>query len=381
MVNKKVLFGTDSYFQLITAINLRTTVYKDWDVDIIVYGSVPSANVIVDKLREVEVFDNVYLAETSLTRCGKNYSFREKLPKYFVYIHSLFSPRSVVKNSIGTALTKNYDEFILNSYGALPDAIFNVCYRNNKNIRIKRIEDGFVSYFTEFGSKKGKLRKTIETVSNTLFGIKNMKYYISAYYFVEPELVIAQMPYPIVRSPKFSRDNKVLVKVLNHVFGYDETLTFNKKIYLFEDGSLFFMNSDEEVDIVNELQTVVKPEDFIVKMHPRRKKNRFKDIGVDVMEKSNIPWEVIQLNNRFDNCIFMTVASSVAFSSDIYFGDRCHKLLLFKCLKTPPALVNDNFKKYLDLYKEKFGEDSLHIPNSYEELKDSVKGICSKIIQ
>ncbi len=372
MKRKRVLFGTDSYFQLMTAINLRTTVYKDWDADIVVYGSVPSADKIAERLRETHVYDNVYLAMTSLTRCGQKYTKKEKLPKYFVYLYSLVSPKQVLKNAIGEALKNSYDEFVLNSYGALPETIFNVCYRNNPNIKIKRIEDGFVSYFTEFGSKKCKSRQSLENFAGVLCGTKNMKDFIDGYYFVEPELVIAKLPYPVIRSPKFSRENKDLVRVLNHVFGYDDSLKFDKKIYLFEDGSLFFMGSNEEVDIVKELKTVVDPDKFIVKMHPRRSNNRFEDLCVDVMVKSSIPWEVIQLNNHFDNCIFMTVASSVAFSSDIYFGDKCHKMLLFKCLKTPPALVNDNFKKYLELYKKKFGTDSLHIPANYEELKQEV---------
>lgn len=375
MEKKKVLFGTDSYFQLMTAINLRMTLYKDWDANVIVYGSTPSADVITQRLNEVKVFDHVYLASTSLTRCGQKYSKKEKLPKYFVYLYSLFSPQQVVKKAIGTKLETAYDEFIINSYGALPDAIFNVCYKNNRSVRVKRIEDGFVSYFVEFGNKKSTGRRFVEELFGKIFGTKDLRNFIDAYYFVEPELVIAQLPYPVIRSPKFSRDNKELVRVLNLVFDYDESLKFDKKIYLFEDGSLFFMNNDEEVDIVNELKTVVKPKDFIVKMHPRRKENRFKALGVDVMEKSNIPWEVIQLNNHFDGRIFITVASSVAFSSDIYFGDKCHKILLFKCLNNPPSLINEDFKKYLMRYKEKFGESSLHIPLSYQELIDEVKNI------
>ena len=112
MEKKKVLFGTDSYFQLMTAINLRTTVYKDWYADIIVYGSVPSADKIADRLRETNVFDHVYMADTSLTRCGKKYSKREKLPKYFVYLYSLIAPSHVLKNAIGAKLTIPYDEFV-----------------------------------------------------------------------------------------------------------------------------------------------------------------------------------------------------------------------------------------------------------------------------
>ena len=233
MEKKKVLFGTDSYFQLMTAINLRTTVYKDWYADIIVYGSVPSADKIADRLRETNVFDHVYMADTSLTRCGKKYSKREKLPKYFVYLYSLIAPSHVLKNAIGAKLTIPYDEFVLNSYGALPETIFNICYRNNKNIKVKRIEDGFVSYFTEFGSKKGHFRQFLESFSNLIFGDKDIKKYIDGYYFVEPDLVIAKLPYPVIRSPKFIRNNKELVSVLNHVFNYDNSLKFDKKIYLF----------------------------------------------------------------------------------------------------------------------------------------------------
>jgi hypothetical protein len=372
MVKREVLFGIDSYFQLMTAINLRTTVYKDWCADIIIYGSVPSADVIANRVRETGMFGHVYLAFTSLALCGNKYTWREKLPKYFVYLYSLFSPKQVVKNAIGAKLEKSYDEFVMNGFGALPDAIFNACYRVNKNIGIKRIEDGYVSYFTEFGSKKGKARRMLEWMAQKLLGYENIKDYIVGYYFVEPELVTAHLSYPVFRSPKFSRENKELVRVLNHVFGYDDSVKLRKKIYLFEDGSLFFMNSDEEIDIVKELKEVVNTDDFIVKMHPRRKENRFEALGVDVMEKSSIPWEVIQLNNRFDNCIFMTVASSVAFSSDIYFGDKCHKILFYKCLKNPPKLINGNFMNYLQLYKEKFGEDSLHIPSSYAELKETI---------
>lgn len=372
MNKQKILFGTDSYFQLMTAINLKTTVYKDCDADIIIYGSIPSADIIAKRLRETEVFNNVYLASTSLTLCGKKYTWHEKLPKYFVYLYSLISPRQVVKNAINSSIDNSYDEFIMNGYGALPDAIFNACYKVNKNIRIKRIEDGYASYFAEFGSTKGRTRRILELIAQKLFGYKNIQDYISAYYYVEPELVITRLPYPIIPSPKFSRKNKDLVRILNHVFGYDDSMKFLKKIYLFEDGSLFFMNSDEEVNIINELKTIVKKDDFIVKMHPRRKENRFKALGVQVMEKSNIPWEVIQLNNSFDGCIFMTVVSSVVFSSDVYFGDKCHKILLYKCLENPPQLINENFKKYLALYKKKFGEDSLYIPKSYSELKEVI---------
>ena len=83
---KRILFGVDSLFQFIIATNLRTTVYKDDEADIIIYSSTLPARGVYEKVAKTNIYRNVYYADTSLCRCGKNYSFKQKLPKYFVYL-------------------------------------------------------------------------------------------------------------------------------------------------------------------------------------------------------------------------------------------------------------------------------------------------------
>lgn len=376
---KRVLFGVDSFFQLMGAVNLRTTLYKEWEADVIIYNSIPSAGNVVNRLRQTKVFSKVYFAETALTRCGKKYTFKEKFPKYFVYLASLFYPRQILNRICKEEFSIKYNEFVFNGFGALPECIFNSIYKLNKDAKCKRYEDGYLSYYTVYGSEKSSIRKKIEKTIEVLTSRKNIDKYVDGIYFMEPDLVLAKFPYPVIEAPKLSRQNKQLVDTLNFAFDYNKTSSLNKSIYLFEDGGLFFNANNEEVDIVKALLAGGIPaSEFVVKMHPRRTEDRFKSLGVETMGKSNVPWELIQLNNKFDDAFFITVASSIVFSSDIYFGDNCHKVLLVNCLKQNAPHINETFKQYINAFKNKYGADSLYMPNTYDELVEYINNIINK---
>lgn len=375
---RNVIFGVDSLFQFIVATNLRTTVYKDDEVDVIIYSSTLAAKSLFEKVRNKKIYNNVYFADTSLARCGKNYSFWEKFPKYFVYIATLIFPKFILSKIIGCELDKGYDEFIFNGFGALPECIFNTCYKYNKDIKCKRIEDAYPSYFTVYNSQKNIIRKALEYISKLLFNRKDIDQYVDGYYFSEPEMVMADFPYPVIPAPKFGRQNHEFVELLNGIFDYNAGTKSDKRIYLFEDGRLFFDGSEEEVDLVKDMISYLPKEQIAIKMHPRRKVDRFKNLGVESMKASKVPWEVIQLNQDYSGCVFMTVTSSAVFSSDIYFGDKCYKILLYKCLKTPPSSIDAKFEAYVQKYKERFGSDYLFIPESYDELKSILMKLTNK---
>lgn len=366
---KRVLFGVDSYFQLIIATNLRTTLYKDYEADIIVYGSVPSAETIAGRLRECGVYSKVWVAETSLTRCGGKYTRWQKMPKYFVYLKTFFSPSQVLEDAIGERLTKEYDEFIFNGFGALPECIFNVAYRLNKNIKCKRIEDGYMSYITVFISDKGIIRRTLEKCAKVMLGRQVITDFVDGYYLEAADLCLAKMPYLVIQAPKFGRHNKELISILNKVFDYKpDSKLDEKQVYLFEDGRHFFSGSNEEMDIVAEITKRIDKEKVIVKMHPRRTVDRWANVGIETVKASGIPWELIQLNSDCTGKALLTVSSAVVFSSSIYFGDDCLNVLLYKCLKEHADGLDETFDKFVSNFREKYGKDSIYIPDTYEEL-------------
>ena len=368
---KKIIIGIDSVFQFIIASNLRMTLYKDDMVDLVIYKSFQSASDLYNHVRVTDVYRNVYLADTSLTKCGNKYSFLEKFPKYFVYLWSMIKPQKVLANIIGQKIQDKYDEFLFNGYGALPECIFNTCYQNNKSIICHRFEDGYSSYFTVYNSKKNHIRRSLESLATIIFDRQKIDDFVKSFYFQEPQMVMSTLPYEVVGVPKFGRHNKKLVDFLNKAFDYNPEEYKQKKVYFFEDGRMFFeSDTDEEVEIVSGISQIVNPNSILVKLHPRSKINRFEKLGVETMKKSSVPWEVIQLNQDYGGVIFVTITSSPIFSSDIYFGDKCYKILLYKCLKTPPSSIDAKFEAYVQKYKERFGSEYLFIPKSYDEMRN-----------
>lgn len=372
----KVLFATDSVFQLIIAVNLRLTVYKDADADIIIYNSTNNADTYCENLKKTGIFSRCWCAKTPLTYCGNSYSTKEKLPKYFIYLKSLLWPEACIKKILGESLAY-YDHFIFNGTGALPDCIFNVCQSFNPAIKCFRIEDGYVSYTEEYGKIKGKLRERLERLAA---GASNRKYLsdnVYGYYLTAPELVCFEYPYPVLPTPKFSRVNTQLVEILNRTFGYTGVEDdYHEKYIFFECGDAFFNNNNEDVAYVQRLAELVGGENILVKLHPRSKVNRFADLGIHTAHSSTVPWELIQLNNRFEGKVFVTTKSSAVLSSKVYFDDNCDAVLVYKGIKSEQIGAGEAFEKSIEKFKN--NTNGFWTPQSVEEFADVIKVIEGK---
>ncbi len=373
-MEKNLLFCVDSAFQFIIATNLKMTLYKDEKADIIIYNSFKSAKQIYNNLNNKTVYENVYLADTVLCRTGKTWSIIKKLPKYILYLRSLVKPKVVVDEILQTNFDKKYDIFFFNGAGALPEAIFNTCKNNNPRMQVFRIEDGVSSGMYEYGKEKGKFRVFLERFTQKMFQNYCIEDAVKGYYLSNTEISVIRPKYKLIKSPQISRDNDELREFLNQAFDYTAD-KIDEKIIFFESGAAYFENNNEEVDLVEQLCNVFEPKDILIKMHPRRKGNRYQNLGVHVSEVSSVPWEIIQLNNNMNGKIFVSIGSGALFSSDIFFGDDCYKVFLYECmkhkLKTSDKLLGNYIKKYLSITKDR----KVFIPESYKKLKEVLKSL------
>lgn len=370
----KVLFATDSAFQLITAINLRMTVYQDAEADIIIYNSTNNAEAYCENLRQTGVFSRCWCAKTPLTYCGSSYSIKEKLPKYFVYLKSLLWPETCIKRILGESLL-HYDHFIFNGTGALPDCIFNVCQGINPEIECFRIEDSYVSYTLEYGKEKGRFRNKLEHLCAKILGRKNLVDSVKGYYLMAPELVGYDYPYPVIKVPKLSRENKQLISVLNKTFAYSPNADdFHERFIFFEGGESYFLNYDGDLEYVEKLEDIVGGKNVLVKQHPRTLKDRYEGFSVRVLNGVGIPWEVIQLNLSIYNKVLITIKSSAVLSSEIYFGDSCEIILLYKAASAPGATVSPAMEKCIQKLKSN-SKNRYYMPESMEEFSTIIKAL------
>lgn len=370
----KVLFLVDSVFQLMTAVNLRLTVYSNVDADIIIYNSTANAEMYSQRLAKTNAFRECYWAKTPLTYCGDNYSQWKKFPKYIDYLISLVSPEKILK-SIWGDLPNTYEQILFNSEGALPECIFNVCKKRNPHCVCYRFEDSYLSYTQLYGGHKGKVRQFLEKIANTLFGRKNIGGSVKGYYFAVPELVQYHFPYEVIQAPKFSRNNPKLLEVLNATFEYTPTVDdYHEKYIFFECGDAFFFNNHEDLEYVKLLAQIVGGENVLIKRHPRIKENRYEGLGVHVAHSTTVPWELIQMNTPLKDKVFITTKSAAALTSEIYFGDKCDAMLLYKGIRGEQGEIGEKFENYMKCFKEK-SSNRFWLPSSLEEFAEIIKTI------
>lgn len=372
---KNILMCVDSVFQYIIASNLKSTLYKNDRVDLVIYNSFGNAESVYKKTKNQAYFKNVYFANTRLTYCGKKYGFKEKFPKYFTYLRTLITPQKTCNNILKEKFDCKYDYMIFNGDGALPECIFNTCLIENPNLVCYRIEDGYFSYMKEFGKDKGKIRVLFESVMHALFKTKNIRAYIKGYYLSEPELKQIDYPYQTFKAPKLSRDNVELVLFLNKIFGYDPSNNneFRGKVIYFEDGASYFDGGDEEISIMREIIKNIPTKDILVKRHPRRIEDRFAPMGISCCTVNGVPWELIQLNGSFEGQTLISSCSGALYNSDIYFGDECKKIFIYRLMKNPPFIVKEeHFEDFLNAFRGLFGEKSIYTPYSFNEFCDVI---------
>ena len=369
----RVLFAVDSVFQLMVAVNLRLTSYKNDIADIIIYNSTVGAEQYCNNLRTTGAFEKCFFGKTSLTLVGDKYSFKEKLPKYSIYLKSLIMPEAVINNIDGN-FKEIYDVFLFNGEGALPECIYNACKKRNKNLICYRFEDSYLSYTQEYGKIKGKARKIIERIAE-IFGHKDINRDIKGYYFAEPNLVQYNFKYPVMQSVKFSRNNEELLRVLNTTFGFDLlTDDYQEKYIFFECGDAFFFKNNDDLRYVERLISVVGKKNVLIKRHPRIIENRFKKMGVHIAQGSTVPWELIQLNIPLAGKVFLTTKSAAALTSEVYFGDKCSALLLYRGIEGNQGEIGQNFEKYMCAF-EKNSKNGFWRPNNIDEFTTIIKNI------
>lgn len=357
-MKKNIVFVVDSYFQFIVAANLKSTIYKEDDVDVVLYNSSQNVAKIYKNIKELCFFNNVYLAETPLLFCGSEYSITEKIEKYVEYLKTLINPLFEISRIKDFPKDKYYDLFIFNSFGALSSSIFNICYKNNSKIRCLRIEEGGASYINEY-HKKRLLRLAFERLCSIVFRTKIMTDYVDGLYFFEPSLVQFNPSYPILQMPKISRSNTILKDFLSKVFDFKNiSEVYDCKYVIFEDGETYFSNSNDDLDIIVKTADVVGRENVIIKLHPRRKENRFKKYNIKVNNTVGIPWEVIMLNIDFKDKVFITSLSGAALTSLLYFDDNCRVIFNYKCMqKLPKVAESPKYNKYLNSLIDRYGEE------------------------
>ena len=195
----------DTYAQLIEAIQMKITLFKDDIVDIRISDHSVGAEMVSDRLQKLNIFNNVYFVKT----------------KKFIYertkLESLIDVLKYNFGSIPKVQIKLYDEIIYYNTNLIIFAIGDYYKKIAHECIWSRMEEGLFSYDTDFESGfrveyTKKLRKFIrrENVINN----------VSNYYCYFPKLKKNKWGWNIVKIPALINTKDRLVNILNTIFDY-----------------------------------------------------------------------------------------------------------------------------------------------------------------
>lgn len=332
-MKKSVLIIINTPFQMITAIQLASTEYKEYLVDVVITDNIAQYIELSERASRSGLFTNVYSMVT------KDQSWQNW--KYTLF-GAVFN-RAILKR-LPFLKVKKYDVALFANSGGVSACIATLL-RCSYGTTLGMYEDGFASYSDFYHDEIKDAYKPRHGSGKIIYCLrKRAPAYLKYYYVFEPELINEwDFPFIIKRIPKIENE---AVSLLNMVFDYNKHIENYDYKYIFFEESYFADGIDiGDMKIVEEISHIVGKDNLLIKIHPRNPVNRFKDRGFHTNADTSLPWEVIALNINLENKTLITIASGSSITSYFVSGRAAkHSLLLYEMdildrNKLTPSLV------------------------------------------
>ena len=347
-MKKRNLIVVNTYFQLITVINMTLHNLNNDINDIIITDISVGAEKKVERLKKLNIFNNVYFIKY------KQISSESRVKKYITY---LFNRDLILK----TRLNNVYDELIFYNLDILSYSLIDELFKNNKKLVCSIYDEGIGTY--TIYPKNNKINSLLRTI---LFR-PNIDKLIKKIYLYHPNLICYKCNFELNQIPKLDSKNTKFKNILNSVFEYKK-VTIPPQKYIFFEEAFFCDNKDiDDYELILKIAEIVGKDNIIVKLHPRNKTNRFNKVGIPTWANSEVPWEVIQMNENYSNKIFLSISSGTILMSKLFFEDQIKSYYLFNCTNNMSDLVNDNFHQYLNKIEKNLSLNNLIIPETKEQ--------------
>lgn len=359
---KNILFVSHTYYQVITMIQMRLTLFKDAKTTAIISDSSNNAEKVFNRLKAMSIFEKCYFIKIKEELFRKKTSL-DKIRQIPMFV----SGNGDIWDSLPLGY---YDEIIYYNQDEIIFSLYAKLYRENQNLKVSRFEEGIFSY--GFGTWPS-LKCTIAQVIRKVLGRKNLEEAYSNYYCYYPELYHGTMA--VIPIPSISEDNglsNILQKVFNLNFNQDDYRY--RYIYFSSTLGSEGKNPIGELELVKRIAELVGNDNLLVKVHPRDDASRFIDAGMNVDIHSNVPWEAIQMGMDFSQHVFLSITSNSAITMTLlqdkppkvfYMYKLCNtgaNSHLQKCIESVESVIFDEFMndKKIQVYVAKKLEDILN---------------------
>ncbi len=360
---KKVLILANTYFQIMIAIKLKLTIYKNDNVDIIISNHSNNAeDIVVELEKEKNIFEKSYFFQSK-----KNIDKKSLLRKVCDDLLYIITPEKALKQF--NIEMERYDEFVFYNIDKYTYLLYDCLFQTNNFVKLIRYEEGYVSYlYLNIGISK------IYKLLRKIFKKRIIEDNIKDNLLFNPDLLVYKPKENIKKIDKFSKNDINFKSIVNNIFNYSNDENAYKRKYIFFEESFFCDGKEiDDLNLILNIAEIVGKENLLVKLHPRNKINRFEKYGIKTNKTIGIPWEIIQLNNDFSNNVFLTISSGSVLASQLYFNEKIKTYLLFNCTDNKSNMVTTEYFEYFNKLNNKYDLQKFSIPKNKKEFFEELK--------
>lgn len=367
---KRILAIAHSYYMLLVLINLRTSVYKDNYMELILTDDSKGSDEIFKSIKESGIFEKChYLKKAQFA--GRGNDKADKLCKGFI---SIISPKELIKEAGLEILDTPFDTLLVYVNCRYEEqVIFSYLKTVNPDLNCELYEEGFVSYYSPMGIFYKQKNNTNIKYRNLLSHIGRgnglIENNIRCAWCFKPDLVQYSDSFEIKEIPAFHFSADLTDKI-NDIFKYNkEECYITEPVIFLEDSYYTDGYETDDIEFVKRIVNIVGENNVAIKLHPRTKFDRFKEIGIKTYSKP-FPLELFMMNT-LEPKIFVTMNSGAPLSCIMNFNINIIVIMLFKCSKYASRFEDNNlFETHLENIRNSCTSGKLIIPENIREFED-----------
>ena len=340
------LFICDTYSQVFAAIQMKRTLLKTEEVDMIMVDEPYNAEKITAGLKQINLFNRV-----AYVKCHKEENLDRNVRRIVRYARGIWYTllfcigyREVYKKQIWSDRI-DYDAIY---YVDLRRIVFYIVEEVEKKRDTPRtiiLDEGVLGY-NNAGNLKGMTADLYKRVRKILRKVDFTENQACAVFYpdiykMNPGLCEEIIPIPSVKG------DKEFYSIIGQLFGMNEMSNpagDYKYIYFGLNG-----NADlGEIELVEKLAVHIGKEKLLIKKHPGDHRTYFEKNGYHIMPSSYVPWEAYLSAFDFSGKCFISICSTSILNSSLMFDSGASLYYLYPCINEVKLSRASNIVKVIE---------------------------------
>lgn len=355
------LFLCETKSQIINAIALKMSLFKDQHADVCLVRKVAMPVIYEEKMKSLDLFDNVFSIEEDYY---PEQDIKAMLKKGILYITLVDKISKKLQGKLG-----KYERVFVSGLSITCPAIYYGIKKKNKSVKLSLYEEGTFEYYI-FQYPPNKIRRWYSKLFYGSFYIDEA----DELYVYAPEMVVTPATHIKVKPIPKIFNNREFRNCVDYVFDYCESDldALDNCICLFLESCYTDSELSNMQHKLIKLLFDIIGDRFFVKLHPRSDIHKYDSIGVKRL-KTNQSMEMILCNANFniEDIVYLSPLSSAMLNIKFMFGKEPRMILLNQLFNMS---TNVGGIQYLaENFVKQYPQDKMYHPDDLDSFIKTIR--------